>query len=176
MLTAPIKHSKQVPKMARLYALNEVIGFMDILLCEYDELSEDEFEGYIEDDGDSNGDDDGGGQDDDREDGDGGGNSANDGWKNGGENGGDNASGCDNNSSENSDNDPTLSEYTHQPHCTQDMTNKIPLDFLQLFITDSILETVVAHTNLFPQQYLDSHELKQHECSSGLSHHTTWQS
>jgi len=41
------------------------------------------------------------------------------------------------------------------------MINKSPLDFLQLFITDSTLETVVAQTNLFAQQYLDSHELKQ---------------
>ena len=149
--------------MARLYALNEVIAFMDIPLPEYDDLSEDEFEGYIEDDGDSNGDNDGGGQDDEREDGDGGGNSVNDrgGREDGGENGGDNACGCDDNSSENSDDDPTLPEYTQQPHCTQDMTNKSPLDFFQLFITDSILETVVAQTNLFAQQYLDSHELKQ---------------
>lgn len=149
--------------MARLYALNEVIAFMDIPLPEYDDLSEDEFEGYIEDDGNSNGDNDGGGQDDEREDGDGGGNSVNDrgGREDGGENGGDNACGCDDNSSENSDDDPTLPEYTQQPHCTQDMTNKSPLDFFQLFITDSILETVVAQTNLFAQQYLDSHELKQ---------------
>ena len=36
------------------------------------------------------------------------------------------------------------------------MTNKAPIDFFQLFITDTIVESIVEQTNLFAQQYTDS--------------------
>lgn len=41
------------------------------------------------------------------------------------------------------------------------MTNKAPIDFFQLFITDTIVESIVEQTNLFAQQYTDSHELSR---------------
>ena len=40
------------------------------------------------------------------------------------------------------------------------MTNKAPIDFFQLFI-DTIVESIVEQTNLFAQQYTDSHELSR---------------
>ena len=41
------------------------------------------------------------------------------------------------------------------------MTNKTPIDFFQLFVTDDMLEAIVEQTNLFAQQYIDSHELSR---------------
>ena len=50
-------------------------------------------------------------------------------------------------------------EYLGHPGCTQDMANKNPIDFFQLFVTDAMLEVVVEQTNLFAQQFIDSHDL-----------------
>ena len=50
-------------------------------------------------------------------------------------------------------------EYLGHPGCTQDMANKNPIDFFQLFVTDAMLEVVVKQTNLFAQQFIDSHDL-----------------
>ena len=40
------------------------------------------------------------------------------------------------------------------------MSNKSPIDFLQLFITDEMLHTIVEQTNLFAEQFIESQELK----------------
>ncbi len=41
------------------------------------------------------------------------------------------------------------------------MSNKSPIDFLQLFLTDEMLLMIVQQTNLFAQQYNGSHELRR---------------
>ena len=72
--------------------------------------------------------------------------------------GGDSEDGDGNNSSDD-DNISCLPEYSQHLGCTCDMTNKALIDFFQLFVTDSILESIVKQTNLFTQQYMESHEL-----------------
>ena len=112
---------------------------------EEDDLSgDDDFDGYI--DGESEGEGDDG---DDGNGNDGGATSSDD-----SEDGGDGQDG-DNGA----DGDVAIPEYLGHPGCTQDMANKDPIDFFQLFVTDAMLETVVEQTNLFAQQFIDSHDL-----------------
>ena len=149
--------------------MDDVLAYMDIPMPEDDDMSEDDFEGYLEDDGDNDegdgGDCDGGegeeggdgGDCDGSDSGEGGDGSDCDG-SDGGE-GGDGDDSDGNNSSD--DNSSSLPEYTQHLGCTSDMTNKAPIDFFQLFITDTIVESIVEQTNLFAQQYTDSHELSR---------------
>ncbi len=102
--------------------------------------SDDEFQGYIDEDegsndgGDDGTDNDGGhGVDDDGDDG--------DGMDNGGdgtENDGGNGIESDKDDGGSSDNED-IPEFVGQAGCTKDMSNKSPIDFLQLFLTDEIL-------------------------------------
>ena len=41
------------------------------------------------------------------------------------------------------------------------MTEKSPVDFFQLFISDELLQVIVDQTNLFAQQYIDATELSR---------------
>ena len=120
--------------------MDDVLAYMDIPMPG-DDLSEDDFEGYLTDDdgdndegdsGSGDGDCDGsdGGDSEDSEDGDG------------------NNSGDGKDSSDGDDNSNSLPEYTQHPGCTCNMTNKAPIDFFQLFFTDRILESIVDQTNL----------------------------
>ena len=52
-----------------------------------------------------------------------------------------------------------IPQFSGQGGCIQDMTNKSPIDFFQLFLTDDILQMVVEQTNLFAEQFIDTHEL-----------------
>ena len=52
-----------------------------------------------------------------------------------------------------------IPQYLYQRGCTTDMTNRRPVDFFHLFVTDGMLEEVVKQTNLYAQQYLDTHDL-----------------
>ena len=158
--------------MAGLYTVDDVLAYMDIPMPEDDDLSEDDFEGYLEDDGDndegdggdcngSEGEEGGDGGDCDGSDSGQGGDGSDCDGSDGGEggDGNDNEDGDGNNSSD--DNSSSLPEYTQHLGCTSDMTNKAPIDFFQLFITDTIVESIVEQTNLFAQQYMDSHELSR---------------
>ena len=53
-------------------------------------------------------------------------------------------------------NPTVLSEYQQRVGCTVDMTNKTPVDFFHLFITDQMLEEIVRQTNIYAQQFLGS--------------------
>ena len=111
---------------------------MNIPLPE-DEDSDDDFDGYIESDEDDNGGDDdignmGGDGDDDGD--------ANE----------------DGNRSDGRISIGDIPEFLEHPGCTQDMTNKTPIDFFQLLFTDDILQAIVEQTNLFAQQYINSHQ------------------
>ena len=114
---------------------------MDIPLPEEDDLSEDKFEGYIDEvvDNGGNGNSDVG--------------EGNDGQD------GDNDGGEGNDGQENDNGDPMIPEYTEHPGCTSVMTEKSPPDLFQLFVTDDMLEAIIKQTKLFAQQYMDSHEL-----------------
>ena len=52
-----------------------------------------------------------------------------------------------------------IPRYLHQRGCTTDMSNRRPVDFFHLFVTDGMLEEIVTETNLYAQQYLDTHDL-----------------
>lgn len=52
-----------------------------------------------------------------------------------------------------------LPEYQGRSGCTVDMTNKTPVDFFRLLLTDQMLEQIVQQTNLYAQQFLDSSTL-----------------
>ena len=142
--------------MAGLYTVDDVLAYMDIPMLEDDDLSEDDFEGYLtddkEDDGDNDGGDDGG---------DGGDCDGSDGGESGDGGDGDDSEDGDGNNGDGDDNSNGLPEYTQHPGCTCDMTNKAPIDFFQLFFTDGILESIVEQTNLFAQQYMEGHELSR---------------
>ena len=94
-----------------------------------EDMSEDEFEGYTED-SDSEED---GARDDDIQGGEG--------------------------DSEPSMGGSEIPEYLQHPGCTQDMTDKSPLEFLGLFITDTMLDRIVSETNLYAEQFIASHNL-----------------
>ena len=49
-----------------------------------------------------------------------------------------------------------LDDYQGRSGCTVDMTNKTPVDFFHLLVTDQMLEDIVQQTNLNAQQFLDS--------------------
>ncbi len=137
--------------MARHYTVDDVLAYMEIPLPEDDDFSDDEFDGYIEEmdeDGDNNGDGmdgDGDGMDGDDE---------GDGMNT--DNNGDGMNTDDNGEGDDSESIP---KFVGEAGCTQDMANKSPIDFLQLFVTDDILQAIVEQTNLFAQQFMDSHEL-----------------
>ncbi len=57
------------------------------------------------------------------------------------------------------DDSESIPKFVGEAGCTQDMANKSPIDFVQLFVTDEILQAIVEQTNLFAQQFMDSHEL-----------------
>ena len=120
--------------MAEYYTVSDVLAYMDIPMPEDDD-SDDDFEGYIDEEEIGN-------YGRDRND--------------GGDYDGDLSGESDEGSS-----DEGIPQYRLNSGCTQDMTNKTPIDFFQLFVTDDILEAIVEQTNLFAQQYIDSHELSR---------------
>ena len=70
------------------------------------------------------------------------------------------------------DGDVAIREYLGHPCCPQEMANKDPIDFFQLFVTDAMLEAAVVQTDLFSQQFINSHDLaRAHEYSSGNGPH-----
>ena len=124
----------------RCYTIDDVLAYMDIPLPEEDEMSEDEFDGYTED----NDREEECGRDDDDD-------------VQGG--GADDNSGRDDGDTETGEGGSVIPEYTRHPGCTQDMTDKSPLEFLALFITDAMLDRIVAETNLYAEQFIASHDL-----------------
>ena len=120
--------------MAEYYTVSDVLAYMDIPMPEDDD-SDDDFEGYIDEEEIGND-----------------GRDRND----GGDYDGDLSGESDEGSS-----DDGIPQYRLNSGCTQDMTNKTPIDFFQLFVTDDMLEAIVEQTNLFAQQYIDSHELSR---------------
>ena len=46
--------------------------------------------------------------------------------------------------------------------CTQDMTGKTPVEFVQLFLTDDILDRIVKETNKYASDYIDKTDLSPH--------------
>ena len=98
--------------IARFYSVDDVLAHVDIPLPEDDDLSDDDFDGYMEEEeGDDDNSDDEGDEGDGEED--------------------DEESGSENNG---------IPDFVAQAWCSQEMANKTPLEFFQLFVTDEMLE------------------------------------
>ena len=52
--------------------------------------------------------------------------------------------------------DSDTSDSSFPPGCTVDMS---PVDFVQLFLTDEVLQGMIAETNKYAKDYIDSHNL-----------------
>ena len=126
--------------MARQYRIEDVLAYVDVPLPEDDEMSDDDFEGYLDEDDEL---------DDDEVD--------------------HTGSSSVNNGDE--DDKSEIPEFCGELGCTQDMTNKSPIDFLQLLITDEMLEAIVVQTNLFAEQFIDTSYPADHVYSSGIGLH-----
>ena len=44
-------------------------------------------------------------------------------------------------------------DFVEGPACSLDMSNKTPIDYFQLLMTDSILDHIVIQTNLYADQH-----------------------
>ena len=131
-------HAQTTPLevMASRLSVEEVLR--DLLDGDYD--SDDDFGGYFDDSGD------------------GGEGSGEQGASGGGEGDGDSdGEGGDGQGSSGSA--AGIPEYRRQKGCTTDMSNKSPLDFFKLLITDAMLQQVVDQTILFAQQHIEGQEL-----------------
>ena len=49
------------------------------------------------------------------------------------------------------DGEVSIPEYQETSGCTIDMTNKSPLDFFRLLVSDEMLEEIVEQTNIYAQ-------------------------
>ena len=52
-----------------------------------------------------------------------------------------------------------IPNYMYMPGCTQPARDGTPLHFFQLFITDEILDDVVAQTQLYANQFIVAHTI-----------------
>ena len=57
--------------------------------------------------------------------------------------------------------DTVLPEFVGSPACSVNMTNKNPIDFFELIVTDDVLQHTVVQTNLYANQYLEENEIPQ---------------
>ena len=47
-------------------------------------------------------------------------------------------------------------DFVEGPACSLDMSNKTPIDYFQLLMTDSILDHIVSQTNLYADQHFEA--------------------
>ena len=47
-------------------------------------------------------------------------------------------------------------DFVEGPACSLDMSNKTPIDYFQLLMTDSILDHIVIQTNLYADQHFEA--------------------
>ena len=122
---------------------------LELPMPEDDDMSEDEFEGYLDDDDDLTG-----GSDNSHEPSDG-------------------VQDSSINSPQLDDVGYTpIPEFDQPVGCAEDMTGASPLQFFQQMVTEEMLEKIVEQTNLFAQQYLQSTNLPPHSRAHGWSRAT----
>ena len=128
--------------MARNFSLEDVLATSDISMLDEDDRSEDEFDGYLDEEG---GDEGGEGEGED-----------------GGEEEGEGEGRDDGEGGEGSMEDDSWSipQYTLVPGCTRDTTNLSPLDFFTMMMSEEMMEHIVTQTVLYAQQYLESATLR----------------
>ena len=116
---------------------------------EDDDMSEDEFEGYLDDDDLINGDDETRTPTDDPADSEDSSTYADD------------DAGCQ-----------PIPDFEQPVGCAEDMTGASPLQFFQQMVTTEMLEQIVEQTNLYAQQYMESTNLLPHSRTHGWSRAT----
>ena len=117
---------------SRTLTVSMALSMLDIPFPEDDDMSDDEFDGYIDPDETSNeGFDDGNGE----------------------------GNGED---SEPSDDIPPIPDFQQPTGPSVDMTDKSPLDFFKLLVNDAMLDHIVEQTNIYAQQYIDTTTLPPH--------------
>lgn len=125
---------------SRLYSLDEVVvemGEMSGSPDAGDEWSDDEFEGYIDDEQ----------QGEDRQQSQSNGEESH--FESGMEIGGECEVGDQN----------QIPVYSETAGCNHPCDNSTPLDFLEMLLTNDILDNIVEQTNLYASQYISSHNL-----------------
>ena len=126
------RERKRASRMAgRQYSVEDVLAYMEIPLPEDedDDFSGDEFDGYIS-------------EEDDRVQG-------GDGYESEGEDGSADVVGAVGGGGAAGEGDDVQIPAYEQPFgCTQDMSDKPPLEFFKLMVTDDMLQTIVEQTNL----------------------------
>ena len=65
-----------------------------------------------------------------------------------------------------------IPEFEQPVVCAEDMTGASLLQFLQQMVTEEILEKIVEQTNLYAQQYMESTNLPPHSRAHGWSRAT----
>ena len=50
-----------------------------------------------------------------------------------------------------------IPEFVGQPECTRNMSNKSPIEFLDLLLTEQMFEEIAEQTNLYANQYFEEH-------------------
>ena len=64
---------------------------------------------------------------------------------------------------------PPIPDFQQPTGPSVDMTDKSPLDFFKLLVTDEMLDHIVEQTNIYAQQYINSTTLPPHSCVHGSS-------
>ena len=78
------------------------------------------------------------------------------------------AAGTDVPESEAADSDsPLIPDFQHSTGPSVDMSNKTPLDFFKLVVTDDMLDLIVEQTNLYAQQFMEATDLPPHSRAHG---------
>ena len=65
-----------------------------------------------------------------------------------------------------------IPEFDQPVGCAEDMTGASPLQFFQQMVTEEMLEKIVEQTNLYAQQYMQSTNLPPHSRAHGWSRAT----
>ena len=60
------------------------------------------------------------------------------------------------------DDNEGVPEYTEEAGCSVSVEGETPLDFFSLLFTEDMMQQIVTQTNLYAQQFIDSHELGPH--------------
>ena len=113
---------------SRRFGLSVAISMLEIPLPEEDDMSDDEFDGYVDPD----------------------------------EAPFDSEVGYDGEESEADDDVPSIPDFRQPTGPSLDMSNKTPLDFFKLLVTEDMLDGTVEQTNLYAQQFMDATSLPPH--------------
>ena len=121
--------------MASRYTVEDVLAYVDLPMLEEDDMSEDEFEGYISDEEEREGP----GDDDTR---------------------GMIEDGCS--SLGHGDSSTDIPAYTRQEGPTSSLDNLSPFDIFSLVVDEGMLSNIVSQTTLYARQFIDSADLRPH--------------